>query len=235
MKTQRSTFQAPQMALDFSFQQPGRVSVNSTATKVTDNDEDQLPGAPKRSAAAELSDMVVDDRVLSQGITTWRNLVDFAIRTGHTELYESEDGRQGLRRPGFRYAPISRLPERAPEYVKDVLAGQLAARLEKLKVQQSSGRLTADDEFKVQISLEGSTFQVSVYEGRKLDSNWSFKLMDLPRTPGLPDADEAALVAFIARKVKRLQREGRIAGGTPNLIGKAVLRGVSSVLGEATK
>ncbi|HHH9443128.1 TPA: hypothetical protein ACP32N_005116 [Pseudomonas aeruginosa] len=235
MKTQRSTVQPPQMALDFSFKLPGPVSVNSTAAKVAPIDDDQLPCAPKRSAAAELAEMVVDDRVLSQGITTWRKLIDFAIRTGHTELYDSEDGRQGLRRPGFRYAPIARLPERAPEYVKEVLSGQLAARLEKQNAQFATGRLTADESYKIQVTMEGSTFQISVFEGRKLNATWSFKLLDLPRTAGLQEADEDAQVAFISRKVKRLQREGRISGGVPSLIGQAVIRGVNSVLAETAK
>ncbi len=231
MKNTRSIVRAPQMVLDFSFQLPTHVSINSRSPALVRAEEDDQVHAPsKRSAGAELGDMVVDDRVLSQGITTWRSLIDFAIRTGHTELYESEDGRQGLRRPGFRYAPISRLPERAPEYVKDVLTGRLASYLEQKKLQLTSARVAADDTFKAQVVLESSTFQISIFEGRKLDSTWSFKLMDLPRTPGLQADDEEAQLAFVAKRIKRIQREGRIAGGDARLISKAVIRAVESIL-----
>lgn len=234
MKSQRATPQASQMAFDIFALEPSRVSINSTATVLgRSHYDDQVPAANKRNSGSELSAMVVDDRVLSQGITTWRNLIDFAIRTGHTELFASEDDRQGLRRPGFRYAPINRLPERGPEYVKDVLAGQLATRLEQKGAQFASGRMTGDETFKAQVVLDGSTFQISVYEGRKLDANWSFKYMDLPRTAGLQADDDKARVAFISRKIKRIQREGRIAAGDAQLIAQAVIRGVHSVLKDA--
>ncbi|MGZ2819067.1 hypothetical protein AAER06_04805, partial [Pseudomonas aeruginosa] len=66
MKNTRSIVRAPQMALDFSFQLPTHVSINSRSPALVRAEEDDQVQAPsKRSAGAELGDMVVDDRVLS--------------------------------------------------------------------------------------------------------------------------------------------------------------------------
>lgn len=65
-----------------------------------------------------LSRMVVDDRALGLGMTTWNRVIDAAIRTGHTEIYESEKGVFGLRKPSYRFGPIARMPAIALEYVR---------------------------------------------------------------------------------------------------------------------
>ncbi|MAG65049.1 MAG: hypothetical protein CMK74_04140 [Pseudomonadales bacterium] len=82
---------------------------------------------PRLSAGAALKLRIVDDRVFSVGITTWKALIDLAIDTGHIEIFPSEDGRPGLRKPGYLYAPLPRLPDRAVEYVKTRLLAKGAA------------------------------------------------------------------------------------------------------------
>lgn len=68
-----------------------------------------------------LSKRSVDDWVLGLGFTNWKALLDHAIQTGHYELYDSEDGCLGLRKHGYRYAPIPRLPAGGAAYIQQRL------------------------------------------------------------------------------------------------------------------
>ncbi|NVL49999.1 hypothetical protein F2S72_09635 [Pseudomonas syringae pv. actinidiae] len=73
------------------------------------------------SVGAALSQRSVDDWVLGLGFTNWKALIDHAIQTGHFELYGSDDGCQGLRKHGYRYAPIPCLPVGAATYIQQRL------------------------------------------------------------------------------------------------------------------
>lgn len=66
--------------------------------------------ATQGSAALSLSQRSVDDWVFGLGFTNWKNVIDHAIQTGHYELFSAEDGVSGLKKHGYRYAPIPRLP-----------------------------------------------------------------------------------------------------------------------------
>lgn len=70
----------------------------------------------------------VDDCVLGLGFTNWKSLIDHALRTGHFELYDSENGLLGLRMYGHRYAPIPRLPAAGATYVQQRLLAVAAER-----------------------------------------------------------------------------------------------------------
>lgn len=76
------------------------------------------PASTRGSAESALAERVVDDRVFNMGMTNWKAVIDRAILLGHTELFDSEFNRQGLRTHGHRYSPVPLLPERAVEYVK---------------------------------------------------------------------------------------------------------------------
>lgn len=84
-------------------------------------------------AADELARWTVDDWVFGLGVTNWKAVVDRALQTGHFELFRSEEGRLGLRKHGYRYAPIPRLPSPAVTYIQQQLLHMAAARLSKQK------------------------------------------------------------------------------------------------------
>lgn len=73
------------------------------------------------SAASALSKRSVDDWVFGLGFTNWKAVIDHALRTGHFELYRSEEGNLGLRKHGYRYAPIPRLPSGGATYIQQRL------------------------------------------------------------------------------------------------------------------
>lgn len=110
----------PQMCLDFMSAMPFFTGVNSPAAEPQIQKQEMSGVAPELA----LAEMVVDDRVLRLGKTSWKNLLDTAIGTGHTELYESSPGEFGLRKPGFRFGPIARVPAIAVPYLRERLAAR---------------------------------------------------------------------------------------------------------------
>ncbi len=110
----------PQLSLNLGVSLPIFAGINSPTSDVREAVQ-ALP-CPSGSPEVILGQMVVDDRAFKLGKTTWRNLIDMALSTGHTEIYESEDGEFGLRKPGFRFGPIATLPEVAVGYVRERLA-----------------------------------------------------------------------------------------------------------------
>ncbi len=113
----------PQMCLDFMSSTPFFTGVNSPVADPHIKKQELSGIAPELA----LSEMVVDDRVLRLGKTSWKNLLDTAIATGHTELYESSQGEFGLRKPGFRFGPIARVPDIAVPYLRERLAARKGA------------------------------------------------------------------------------------------------------------
>jgi hypothetical protein len=112
----------PQLTLDLMMSSPVFAGVNSPRPDETArNAEAGMAGV---SAELALSQMVVDDRAMRLGKTTWKHLLDIAIATGHVELYQSEEGVHGLRKPGFRFGPIARMPEIAVPYIQETLAAK---------------------------------------------------------------------------------------------------------------
>jgi len=74
----------------------------------------------KGSAALCLAQRHVDDCVFGLGFTNWKVVIDHALSSNHYELCEV-DGRLGLRKHGFRYAPIPTLPSGGAAYVQQRL------------------------------------------------------------------------------------------------------------------
>lgn len=72
-------------------------------------------------ASVSLAQRSVDDWVFGLGFTNWKTVIDHALRTGHYELYASDDGCMGLRKYGYRYSPIPRLPKGAITYIQQQL------------------------------------------------------------------------------------------------------------------
>jgi len=152
-----------------------------TARKAVD------PAPARGSAESVLAARVVDDRVFHMGMTNWKAVIDRAIFLGHTELFDSEFSRQGLRKHGYRYSPVPLLPERAVEYVKSrtllIGAGKLSKKMrdqlgcitdlakgKKLKSMVSHASfelcvLEGDHQIAVQVLFE----QVAFSDGRDVD------------------------------------------------------------------
>lgn len=110
----------PQLSLNLAMSIPIFAGVNSP----TSDRRDLVQPHPWPTGSAEmiLGQMVVDDRAFQLGKTTWLNLIDTALNTGHTEMYESDEGDYGLRKPGFRFGPVAVLPDIAVGYVRERLA-----------------------------------------------------------------------------------------------------------------
>lgn len=110
----------PQLSLNLAMSVPLFAGVNCPTSE--GREAVQTLPCPSGSPEMILGQMVVDDRAFKLGKTTWRNLIDMALSTGHTEMYESEAGEFGLRKPGFRFGPIATLPDIAVGYVRERLA-----------------------------------------------------------------------------------------------------------------
>lgn len=196
---------SPQMGFEFSHSKVAAAAVNKLgATSIADLD---LSNPTRIAAGDALSRMVVDDRVLNMGMTTWRALLDRAIYLGHTELYPSEDGRMGLRKPGLRFGPIHRLPELGPEYVKSSVFLMRVRKALAAGLELKSARVTVKETLKLDLVVQISTFQISLYVGRKqtcvfdldlgsfpisLDGermDWANLGLDMALAAALPEAD----------------------------------------------
>lgn len=126
--------------------------------------------ASRGSAESALASRVVDDRVFHMGMTNWKAVIDRAIMLGHTELFNSDFGRQGLRKHGFRYSPVPLLPERAVEYVKSRTLSIGASKLTK-KLCGQLGRTTELAKGKrLKITVNLTNIEVSVSEGDQTTS-----------------------------------------------------------------
>lgn len=113
-----------QQQLSFLSTEPSAFDVNSIDDGVI---LDHAPGAG--SASHVLSTRPVDDWVFGLGFTNWKALIDHALRTSHYELVAHESGAGALRKHGYRYAPIPRLPAMGMRYVQQRLVVMACERL----------------------------------------------------------------------------------------------------------
>ena len=176
-----------QMGFDFIPVSTEITSVNRPgATSAIDFTSENRSGI---KAGDALSRMFVDDRVFRLGKTNWRQLLDHALASGHTELYLAEDGRQGLRMPSYRFGPITRMPLQGPEYVKRTLLGRSVAKLQLQGAPARSGRAAAADSLKVEWTVDVSGLERSVFDGRRRMGTIQVELEDLPVGDGSLDED----------------------------------------------
>ncbi|SBW84303.1 hypothetical protein PVE_R2G0274 [Pseudomonas veronii 1YdBTEX2] len=191
----RST--TPQLGFDFASGLALSAGINKSGSKsITDIDLTNPTGI---AAGEALSRMIVDDRVLHMGMTTWRALLDRAISLGHTELYPSEDGQVGLRTPGLRFGPIQRMPELGPQYViQSIFKNRLDARL-KAGEQVKSGRVLVQGTTKVDLVVLTETMTLCLYLGRKHVGALELDLDTL--TAGCMNDGESQTAASLASKL----------------------------------
>lgn len=100
------------MQLSFLSAEAATFDINAVDDGVI-RDSDTYTG----SAALFLGQLPVDDCVFGLGFTNWKALIDHALRSGHFELFSYDEIRIGLRKHGYRYAPIPRLPAAGVTYV----------------------------------------------------------------------------------------------------------------------
>lgn len=110
-----------QIPLDLMMSIPVFAGINS-ANSITTAPDDCCAAFTSCSPELALSSMVVDDRALHLGKTTWKNLLDVAIATGHIEIYDAEPGAVGLRKPGMRFGPVNCIPDIGVGYVRERVA-----------------------------------------------------------------------------------------------------------------
>ena len=115
------------------------------------------------SVGAALAQRSVDDWVLGLGFTNWKTLIDHALQTSHFELYASEDGCLGLRKHGYRYAPIPRLPEGGSAYIQQRLLMIAAVRNAGLDRQEKM--VTANPHFAHKCVIENGYCDLTVKQG----------------------------------------------------------------------
>lgn len=155
----------PQLGFDFAGGLALSAGINKSGSKsITDLDLTNPTGI---AAGEALSRMIVDDRVLHMGMTTWRALLDRAISLGHTELYPSEGGQVGLRTPGLRFGPIQRMPDLGPQYViQSIFRNRVESRLN-TEEQVKSGRVLVQGTTKVELEVFQETMALYLFFGRK--------------------------------------------------------------------
>ncbi len=132
---------------------PAKIDINSVNARSSLKPDD----SGRRLAADALAERIVDDRVFSLGVTNWKKVIDYALSTGHTEIFDGEDNRPGLRKAGFRYAPLPRLPERAVEYIKGrlLVMGAEALAQRKRRLNADRGSLPSGGTFAVKAGQAG--------------------------------------------------------------------------------
>jgi hypothetical protein len=126
-----------------------------------------IPGSasvPTQFAALLLAERTVDDWVFGLGFTNWKVVIDHALQTGHYELYDSEDGLQGLRKHGYRYAPIPRLPVAGAIYIKQQLLLIACAKLSRKRL-PAERFISAGEGVSYKCSVTSNTCDVQVKIG----------------------------------------------------------------------
>lgn len=112
------------------------------------------------AAALTLSQRPVDDWVFGLGFTNWKAVIDHAIRSGHYELFDGEEGCLGLRKSGYKYAPIPRLPAGGATYVQQrllIIASERSAALSR-----SERMVAAGADFSHKCVVEGGACDVTI-------------------------------------------------------------------------
>lgn len=118
---------------------------------------------PAGSAASHLAQSSVDDWVFGLGFTNWKSVIDHALRSGHFELYLTEDGCEGLRKHGYRYAPIPRLPAGGVCYILQRLLVLASARnSERVRHEKM---IVVTPEFAHKSVIEGGVCDLTIKQG----------------------------------------------------------------------
>lgn len=115
------------------------------------------------SAATLLSQTSVDDWVLGLGFTNWKTLIDHALQSGHYELHASVEGHVGLRKHGYRYGPIPRLPVGGSAYIQQRLL-MISSTRNAVRGRQER-LITAGPDFAYKVVIVGDLCDLTVKQG----------------------------------------------------------------------
>lgn len=220
-----TTMTPPQMGFEFIQSDPGTSYVNTLGAAPLSGFADIVDSGD--SAGDSLGRMYVDDRVLGLGKTNWRELLDRAMASGHIELYTSDDGRQGLRIPGFRFGPIVRMPEQGPEYIKRSNFERVITKAVKKSSPTKSGRQAAGTVLKVEWVLSSIETSLNIYEGRKLKACLGVTMSAIPFATGQESDDQAVQVKYFS---DRFSKEIDVSAGDVIALGEASAQALTTLL-----
>lgn len=211
---------------------PARIDINSVDARTNLKPDD----SGRRQAADALAERIVDDRVFSLGITTWKKVIDCALSTGHTEIFKGDDDRPGLRKSGYRYAPLPRLPERAVEYIKGrlLVMGMDALSQKKRSMPMERGDLPAGGSFSVKAGPHG--FEIVVRAPGANIPAMLIALGKIPFTDGSQADDAKRIATFLRGQFKAHLQGSDVAirlGAKDFAAIAAVMAKVSKTLAEA--
>jgi hypothetical protein len=148
-------------------QQLSFLAIESSQFDVNAVDDGVISPAPHLpvygSVALALAQRAVDDWVFCLGFTSWKAVIDHAILTGHHEIYNSEDGVLGLRKHGYRYAPIPRLPAGGATYTQQRLLSITSE--QNIASGRNERMVAATPEFSHKCVIEGGICNLTVKQG----------------------------------------------------------------------
>lgn len=208
MANPAASYPLPQLGFDFCLAEMAPPAVNNFgATFVDSTDVDFSSSLNARDALAKLT---VLDRVLHLGMTNWRALLDRALDLGHTQLYTTGPGYLGLRKPGLRFGPVSRLPSRGAEYVKQRLMAQRLACLTS-DTSLKTARVAVYDNVKVDCTVlrDGVTF--GIYLGRRSLTKLVVPLDEVTFTDEAQEADAELLKVQLVKRMAPFSAEIQVA------------------------
>jgi len=194
------------------------------------SNNDQQPSCG--SAASALSARTVDDRVFHMGMTNWKAVVDRALLLDYTELYDSDFGRLGLRKHGYRYSPVPLLPARAVEYVKGCVLLMGANKLTK-KVRDRLGCTAVLPSAKhLTVTVIGNGIEVFVADGTQVFSI-QVRFDEISFSDGRAPDDIKLIGPLLAKALKRqASTQGmmmKLGSADIALIGSCVLAQLSKI------
>lgn len=185
---------------------------------------DQLPAFG--TAASALSARTVDDRVFHMGMTNWKAVIDRALLLDHTELFDSDFGRQGLRKHGYRYSPVPLLPARAVEYVKGCVLLMGANKLTNKARSRLGCTAALTNGMHLTVTVIGSGTEIFVADGAQL-SSVQLRFDEISFSDGLAPDDAKLIGKLVAKVLKRqASTQGlmlKLGAADTTLIGSCVL------------
>lgn len=175
-------------------------------------------------AAKELADRTVDDWVFGLGFTNWKAVIDHAIQTAHFELFASEDGLYGLRKYGFRNAPIPRLPRSGVTYIQQqllIIAGERQGK----KAASAPRLITVSNSaaFKC-IIASGDCRVIAIVDGEK--HSVTVSVSDLQ----FSDTDARSIATLAGQLEAVLGQSGVESEASKHALGKAVAHHLLSII-----
>lgn len=208
MANPAAPYPLPQLGFDFCVAELAPPAVNNFGSTFVDTSD--VDFSKSLNARDSLAKLIVLDRVLHLGMTNWRALLDRALDLGHTQLYSTGPGDLGLRKPGLRFGPVSRLPSRGAEYVKQRLMARRVACFAS-GVSQKTARVCAYDNVKVDCTVLMDSVTFGIYCGRRSLTRLVVPLDEVTFTDETQAADAELLKVQLVKRLAPFSTEIQVA------------------------